>query len=78
MESRPFNLLRKIILGAMAVGLVGAFVLLGGLFDLAITDSRSYLVLIAVVVMAPTVFFVLQRLFAWGDQFWHWFKNRKK
>ena len=78
LESRPFNLLRKIILGAMAVGLVGAFVLLGGLFDLAITDSRSYLVLIAVIVMAPTVFFVLQRLFAWGDQFWHWFKNRKK
>ncbi len=78
LESRPFNLLRGIILGAMAVGLVGAFLLLGGLFDLTVADPRSYLVLLSVIIMAPTVFFVLQRLFTWGDRLFAWLKAKKK
>ena len=66
------------VLGAMAVAFVGAYLLLGGLFDLAITDSRSYLVLLSVVIMAPTVFFALQWLFTQIDRLWNWLKNRKK
>lgn len=67
--SRPFDLFRKVIWGAMAAALIGSFVLLGGPFELLITDSRSLLVIGIAAVMAPTVFFVISRLFTLWDAF---------
>ena len=66
--STPFDLFRKIIWGAMAIALVGCFLLFAVPFDLLITDSRSYLVLIAALIMAPSVFIALQRVFELGDK----------
>jgi len=75
--SRPFDLFRKIIWGAMAVALVGSFVILGGPFELLISDNRSFLVLGCVAVMAPTVFFVINRLLALWDKLWKKVKDKK-
>ena len=74
---QPFTLLRKLVLGAMTIGVVGAFFVLPPLIGyLDITDSSSWLVFVAVLVMTPTVFFVLHRIFDWGEQLYH--KLRKK
>lgn len=66
--SVPFDKFRKLLWGAMAAALAGCFTLLRGPFSLMITDDRSFLVLIAALVMAPTVFFTLQRAFALWDK----------
>lgn len=66
--SIPFDRFRGIIWGAMVVALAGSFLLLGPFFELTITDSRSLLVLAAAVIAAPTVFIVLNRLFALLDK----------
>lgn len=62
--SRPFDLFRRIIWGAMAVALLGSFLLLGGFFELTITDFRSLWVLAGAVLAAPAVFFLMQFLCA--------------
>ncbi len=66
--SRPFDLFRRIIWAAMAVALVGSFVILGGPFELLISDNRSFLVLGVVALLAPTVFFIMNRLFSLWDK----------
>ena len=60
--STPFDLFRKVIWGAMAAALLGSFLLLGGFFELTITDSRSLLVMATAMIAAPTVLFVMNRL----------------
>ncbi len=67
--SRPFDLFRKIIWAAMAAALLGSFVILGRPFELLIADYRSFFVLGIVAVLAPTVFFVMNRLFSLWDKF---------
>lgn len=66
--SIPFDWFRGFLWGAMAAALIGCFTLLRQPFELMITDSRSYLVMIFALMMAPTVFFLLQRLFALWDK----------
>ncbi len=66
--SRPFDSFRKIIWCAMAVALASSFVLLGKPFELLLSDSRSYLVLAVTAVLAPTVFFTVNRLFTLWDK----------
>lgn len=66
---QPFTLLRKIVLGAMAVAVVGAFFVLPPITGyLTIERDSSLLVLLAVLVMTPTVFYVVSRIFVWGDK----------
>ena len=60
--SVPFDTFRKVIWGAMAAALLGSFLLFGAFFELTITDTRSLLVMALSLVMAPTVFFVMNRL----------------
>lgn len=60
--SVPFDTFRRIIWGAMAAALLGSFLIFGKFFELTITDSRSLLVMALAIVMAPTVFFVMNRL----------------
>ena len=66
--SVPFDRFRKLLWGAMAVALLGSFLLLGGFFELTITDPRSLLVLAVALLAAPTVFFVLSRLLTLIDK----------
>ena len=67
---QPMSLFRGIVLGAMAVGLVASFLFLGDFLYLSITDNRSLLVILAVGLASPTVFFVLLKLFTLWDKLW--------
>ncbi len=71
---RPFDTFRKAVWGAMGIALLGSFLVLGVPFDLTVTDPRSYLVLTAALLMAPTVLYLFQRLFILWDK---WRKSRK-
>lgn len=73
---RPFTPLRKAVWWAMAVCVVGAFFVLPPVLGyLRITRGESRLVLLAVLVMTPTVFFALHRLFDWAEQIYHKLKK---
>ena len=65
---KPFDLFRRIIWGAMAVGLVGAFVFLGELFELHPGDEKVLLVMATLLAIAVSVFLVISRVFAWSDR----------
>ena len=65
---KPFNLFRKIIWTAMAAGLVVCFTWLGQLFELRAGSIETKLVMFTLLLMTPTVFFAMQRLFDWGDR----------
>ena len=65
---KPFDRFRKIIWAAMLVGLVGVFTFLGELFELHAGGTANKLVMMTLLLMTPTVFFAMQRLFDWGDR----------
>ena len=65
---KPFDRFRKIIWTAMLVGLVGVFTFLGELFELHAGGTANKLVMMTLLLMTPTVFFAMQRLFDWGDR----------
>ena len=65
---KPFDKFRSLVWGAMAAGLVLCFTLLRSLFELQITNTLSLLIMAALILMTPTVFFAVQRLFDWGDK----------
>lgn len=65
---KPFDRFRKLIWFAMAAALVGCFTLLGGIFELRIQSSAVLLIMATLLVMTPTVFFAIQRIFDWGDK----------
>ena len=69
---RPFDKFRKFIWWAMAAGLVISFTLLGGLFDMQIASPQALLAMITLLIMTPTVFSAIQRLFVWGDKVAAW------
>ena len=53
----------------MAVCVVGAFFVLPPITGfLTVTDSDSWLVLLIVLMAAPTLFLIIHRLFALGDK----------
>ena len=51
----------------MAAGLVICFTAFGSFFELQPGDSASNLVMSVLLIMTPTVFFAVQRVFDWGD-----------
>ncbi len=65
---KPFGTFRKIIWWAMAAGLVVCFTLLGPLFELRAATVESKLIMFTLLLMTPTVFFAMQRLFDWGEE----------
>lgn len=65
---KPFDFFRGFIWGVMAVGLVGCFTLLGTFFELEARSNSVLLVMATLLIMTPTVFFSLQRIFDWGDR----------
>ena len=72
---KPFDKFRKLIWWLMAAGLVICFTLLRGLFSLGAATEASRLVMTALLIMTPTVFFAIQRVFDWGDKCWAWLKD---
>ena len=67
--SVPFSLPRRLVWCAMAVCVVGAFFVLPPITGfLTVTDSDSWLVLLIVLMAAPTLFLIIHRLFALGDK----------
>ena len=68
MLCKPFDKFRRFIWAAMAVCLAGCFTLLADFFELQSGDARSTLVAAVLLIMTPTVFFAIQRVFDWGDR----------
>lgn len=60
---KPFNLFRKCLWVAMAAGMVVCFTLLGDILDLRTWSREVRLVMGTLLLMTPTVFFTIQRLF---------------
>ena len=74
--SKPFDKFRKLIWGAMAAALVVCFTFLGNIFDLRTGTVEANLVMITLLIMTPTVFFAIQRLFDWGDKAYLWIREK--
>jgi len=74
---KPFDKFRMLIWGAMAAGLVLCFTLLSSLFELQSGGKESSLITAVLLIMTPTVFFAMQKLFDFGDRIVAKFKNRK-
>lgn len=79
---KPFNLFRKCLWCAMAAGMLVCFTLLGDILDLRTWSREVRLVMGTLLLMTPTVFFTIQRLFdtlydarlrlaAWVKETWH-------
>ena len=60
---KPFNLFRKCLWCAMGAGMVVCFTLLGDILDLRTWSREVRLVMGTLLLMTPTVFFTIQRLF---------------
>jgi len=75
---KPFGKIRKLIWWAMAAGLLICFTLFKGFFELHLEDHASSLVGVVLLIMTPTVFFAVQRVFDWGDQLIGFVKGKFK
>ena len=75
---KPLDKFRKLIWWAMAFALVFCFTLLGGVFDLRTGSLGAQLVMITLLIMTPTVFFAIQRVFDWGDKVYLFVRRKIK
>ena len=73
--SKPMGLWRKVLWGAMCAALVIIFSFFRGLFYLHIESRQAILVMVTLLLMTPTVFFAVQRIFDWFDKL---FAKRKQ
>ena len=65
---KPFNWFRRLLWWLMAAGIVLCFTLLGDILDLRTWTDEVQLVMFTLLVMTPTVFFSIQRVFDWCEQ----------
>ena len=65
---KPFDKFRRLVWWAMAIALLGCFTLLGSFFELQAGQVSVKLVMAVLLIMTPTVFFAIQRVFDWGDK----------
>lgn len=65
---KPFDRFRKLIWAAMALALLFCFTVLAHFFELHPGSTEATLVMLTLLLMTPTVFFAIQRLFDWGDK----------
>ncbi|MBE6982280.1 MAG: HAD family hydrolase [Ruminococcaceae bacterium] len=76
---QPFTKMRKAVCIGSAVLVVGAFLVLPPVTGyLQITKKASWLILLATLVMVPTVSYAMEYLFQKGDELKEKLKNRKK
>ena len=76
--SKPMDKFRKLIWWAMAVALVVCFTALGSILELRTSSLKVQLVMSTLLVMTPTVFFAIQRIFDWGDKLYLRLRSRRK
>ena len=62
----------------MAAGLLICFTVFNGFFELQPGDGKSSLIMTVLLIMTPTVFFAVQRIFDWGDQIAAKLKRKRK
>ena len=65
---KPFNWFRRLLWWLMAAGIVLCFTLLGDILDLRAWTDQARLVMFTLLVMTPTVFFAIQRVFDWCER----------
>ena len=65
---KPFDKFRRLIWFAMAGALLFCFTFLSSFFALQPGSSATALIMVALIIMTPTVFFAMQRVFDWGDK----------
>ena len=65
---KPFDLFRKFLWAGMALGLVACFTLLGDVLSLRTGSIEAGLLMMTLLLMTPTVFFAIQRIFDWGER----------
>lgn len=65
---RPFDKFRRLVWLSMAAALVFCFTLLGSIFELHFGSTATLPVLAVLLIMTPTVFFTIRRIFDWGDK----------
>ena len=79
---RPFHKFRVALCLLMGGALIGCFTLLGGILGFGTGTVQSNLVLVAMLIMAPTVYFSMMWLFDLGDRLVNTIRiclrNRKK
>jgi len=68
---KPWNRFRRIIWTAMLAGLLVCFTALGQIFELRTTTVESKLIMFTLLLMTPTVFFAMQRLFDFGERIYN-------
>lgn len=66
--SKPFDKFRTIIWWAMAAAMLVCFTALGAIFNLRTEAPSVTLVMATLLVMTPTVFFAVMRVFDWSDR----------
>ena len=78
---KPFDRFRQIIWLCMAVALIICFSVLAPFFELGGYDQQSTMILAALILLTPTVFFAVQRIFDWGDKVYlqvrNYYESRK-
>ena len=65
---KPFDLFRKFLWAGMALGLIACFTLLGETLSLGSGSVEARLLMMTLLLMTPTVFFAIQRVFDWGEK----------
>lgn len=65
---KPWDKFRKLLWWLVAIALVVCFTWLGSLFELRASDYSIQLVMTVLLIMTPTVFFAIQRVFDWFDK----------
>lgn len=75
---KPFDKFRKLIWAAMALALVVCFTVLAPFFELGGYSRESGLIMAALILMTPTVFFAIQRIFDKGDKVYLWIRRKLK
>ena len=65
---KPFGTIRRLIWWAMAAGLAVCFIFFKNFLELNTGELSSSLVMVVLLIMTPTVFFAVQRIFDWGDK----------
>jgi len=75
---KPFDKFRALVWWAMAAALVGCFTLLGELFNLQAGTLETNLIMATLLIMTPSVFFAMQRMFDWGDKIYARITKREK
>lgn len=64
---KPFDTFRKLIWTAMAISLVFCFTVLSSFFQLSPGSRESTLIMFTLILMTPTIFLVVRRVFDFGD-----------